>query len=126
MAPIVNPMGIIGFISYVLYMMDYWLYCSCPQYTTYEPEFPVEILGKISFTNGFIFLGLSIFIFIVGVIFGIKAYRYDIPLRWSWAKSKNDVFSFSLSTIVGYAFYFVAYPYAIFMVYLLFFAANLR
>lgn len=41
---------------------------------------------------------------VVGLIFGIFAYRNDIPPRMFWAKSFNDIFRFSFTAILGYAF----------------------
>ena len=53
---------------------------------------------------------------IAGAIFGILAYRNDIPPRWSWAKSKNDIFRFSISAVLGYAVSVAMWPCAIYLV----------
>jgi hypothetical protein len=113
-APVINPMGVIGFIFYLLYMMDYWLYNE--PFLKHNPQFPVEILGKISFDIGFLIFGISILAFILGILFGVKAYRNDIPFNGLWTKSNNELLSVSISTTLKYAFSFFAYPYAIFLV----------
>ena len=52
---------------------------------------------------------------VVGFVFGIVAYRNDIPPRWTWAKSKNELFKFSVTTVLGYAWSFAAWPFAIYL-----------
>lgn len=49
---------------------------------------------------------------IVGLVFGIMAYRRDIPPRWFWSRSANELFSFSVTAVLGYAVTFAAYPLA--------------
>lgn len=46
---------------------------------------------------------------IVGLIFGTFAYRLDIPPRWHWAKSANEIFSFSVGAVLGYAWNFACF-----------------
>lgn len=49
---------------------------------------------------------------IIGLIFGILAYSRDIPPRWFWSRSANEIFSFSVTAVLGYAITFAAYPLA--------------
>lgn len=53
---------------------------------------------------------------IVGLIFGIFAYRLDIPPRWRWAKSANALFSFSVGAVLGYAWNFACWVGTIYLV----------
>ena len=114
LAPLVNSLGLIGFIAYGMYALDSHLYSEDP--LSHVPDLPVEILGTIGYANGWMFLAISIVIFILGLWYGIKAYKNDIPVRWLWSKSKNSLFDFALTTIVGYGFCFAAYPYALFLI----------
>ena len=114
LAPLVNTLGLIGFFTYGMYALDSNLYSEDP--LNHVSNFPVEILGTIGYANGWMFLAVSIGIFILGIWYGIKAYKNDIPVRWLWSKSKNSLFDFTLTTIVGYGFCFAAYPYALFLI----------
>lgn len=51
---------------------------------------------------------------LIGLVFGLYAYKLDIPPRWGWSKSPNQLFSFAISTILGYAMSFAAWPSAIY------------
>lgn len=53
---------------------------------------------------------------VVGFVFGIFAHRNDIPPRWFWSKSKNALFEFSVTAVLGYAWNFAAWPLAIYIV----------
>jgi hypothetical protein len=118
LAPIVTALGFIGIFAYGIYVCDYILYCEDP--SKYVADTPTtKIIGTIDYANGLFILYLSIALFIVGIIYGIYAYKNDIPLRWAWAKSKNSLFSFSISTILGYGLCFAAYPYAFFFIHYL-------
>lgn len=55
-------------------------------------------------------------LFVVGIIFGVAAYRLDIPPRWFWSKSKNQLFEFSIAATLGYAWSFAMWPCAIYFV----------
>ena len=59
----------------------------------------------------------TVILFIAGLVFGIFAYRSDIPPRWFWSKSKNQIFSFIITTVLGYAWNFAMWPCAIYLVY---------
>lgn len=49
---------------------------------------------------------------IAGLIFGIFAYSRDIPPRMFWAESVNNIFSFTITIVIGYILTFAAYPLA--------------
>lgn len=53
---------------------------------------------------------------VVGLIFGIFAYSLGIPPRWFWSKSINELFSFSVTAVLGYAWNFAAWPGAVYFV----------
>ena len=53
---------------------------------------------------------------VVGFVFGIFAYRLDVPPRWFWSKSKNELFEFSISAVLGYAWSFAMWPCAVYLV----------
>ena len=53
---------------------------------------------------------------IVGFIFGIFAYKNGIPPRWFWSKSADEIFSFSVTAVLGYAVNFAMWPTAIYLV----------
>ncbi|MBR3877063.1 MAG: hypothetical protein IKJ23_02645 [Bacteroidaceae bacterium] len=53
---------------------------------------------------------------ILGLVFGIIAYRNDIPPRWFWSKSKNRIFSFSVSAVLGYSWSFAAWVFTIYLI----------
>ncbi|MBQ1939327.1 MAG: hypothetical protein II362_03825 [Alistipes sp.] len=53
---------------------------------------------------------------VVGFIFGIFAYGNAIPPRWFWSRSTDALFSFAVTTVLGYAWIFAAWPFAIYMV----------
>ena len=61
-------------------------------------------------------LGIAAPVAVAGLIFGIFAHRNDIPPRWFWSKSKNALFEFSVSAVLGYAWSFAAWPLAIYLV----------
>lgn len=54
--------------------------------------------------------------FVGGIVFGIFAYKNDIPPRFFWSKSKNEIFEFSVSSILGYGIYFGLLPSAIYFI----------
>jgi hypothetical protein len=73
------------------------------------------LLGCIIYDDLHILALVSI-LAIVGLVFGIFAYRMDIPPRWFWAKSKNELFRFSVTAVLGYAWSFAMWPCAIYMI----------
>lgn len=53
---------------------------------------------------------------VAGVIFGILAHRLDIPPRWFWAKSRNEIFRYRIFAVLGYMWSLAAWPPAIYFV----------
>jgi len=85
-APITNILGLLGFFYIICVKEDFDM---------------LGILGAFAF---------------IGLIFGYRAYKLDIPPRWRWSKSSNQLFNFTISTILGYAIMFAAWPSAIYFV----------
>lgn len=56
-------------------------------------------------------------LFVVGLIFGLKATQLDIAPRWFWSKSANELFSFTVFSVLGYAWSFAMWPGAIYFIY---------
>ena len=75
----------------------------------------IGLCGCVAYGD-FHILGIGGALAIVGIIFGIIAYRNDIPPRWFWSKSKNEIFSFSVSAVLGYAWSFAAWAFTIYLV----------
>ena len=61
-------------------------------------------------------LTLSAILCAVGLIYGIFAYSFDVPPRWFWSESKNEIFEFAVTAVLGYAWNFAMWPCAIYMV----------
>lgn len=81
----------------------------------------VNFVGLLGLFACIIYEELSVLLFagvmaVVGLVFGIFAYKLDIPPRWFWSKSANDLFSFSVTTVLGYAGSLAMWPCAIYMV----------
>lgn len=81
----------------------------------------VNILGAIGLCGCVVYEDLHIIaiagvLAIIGLIFGILAYRMDIPPRWFWSKSKNELFSFSVTAVLGYAWSFAMWPCAVYLI----------
>lgn len=81
----------------------------------------VDIIGAIGLLGAFIFGDFYIFIYgailaILGLVFGIAAFRNDIPPRWSWSKSKNQLFTFAVTAVLKYMWSFAAWPFAIYII----------
>ena len=81
----------------------------------------VNFLGMLGLCACIIYEELPVLLFsgimaVVGLVFGIFAYKLDIPPRWSWSKSKNDLFSFAVTAVLGYAGSLAMWPCAIYMV----------
>ena len=51
--------------------------------------------------------------FIVGFIFGLVAWKYEVPPRWFWIKSKTGLFENYVGSAFGYGFKFAFIPFAI-------------
>ena len=81
----------------------------------------VNILGVFGLCGCIVYddwhmLGIAAPLAVVGLIFGIFAFRNDIPPRWFWSQSKNDLFAFSVTAVLGYAMNFAAWPLAIYLI----------
>lgn len=81
----------------------------------------VNTLGLIGLCSCVVFedfhiLNITAVLFVIGLVFGIFAFRMDIPPRWFWSKSKNEVFSFSITAVLGYAWNFAMWPSAIYLI----------
>lgn len=53
---------------------------------------------------------------VVGIVFGIFAYGLGIPPRWFWSMSANQLFSFAVTAVIGYAGIFAAWSCAWYLV----------
>lgn len=49
---------------------------------------------------------------VLGLVFGIAAYRNDIPPRWFWSRSANEILENSVTIVIGYMVNFATYPLA--------------
>lgn len=81
----------------------------------------VNTLGAIGLCSCVVYddfhiLWISLGLAVVGLIFGILAYNNDIPPRWFWSKSVNEIFSFSVTAVLGYAWNFAAWAFAIYLI----------
>lgn len=57
---------------------------------------------------------------VIGIIYGVFAYKYDIPPRWLWSKSANSIFEFSVGTVIGYGILFALWvPFLIVLTYVI-------
>ena len=59
---------------------------------------------------------ITIVLAVVGFIFGIFAHKNDIPPRWSWSKSRNSLFEFSVAAVFGYAVNVAMWSPAVYMI----------
>ena len=66
--------------------------------------------------DAFLVLAIAGIMAVVGLVFGIFAYRLDVPPRWFWSKSKNELFSFSIMAVLGYALNFAMWPCAVYLI----------
>ena len=79
---------------------------------------PLGLMGFfyiMSEANFLMFGVLGVFA-LLGLVFGLRAYKLDIAPRWFWSKSKNDLFRFSVSAVLGYAVSIAMWPSAIYFV----------
>lgn len=82
---------------------------------------PLNLLGLLGFCaaiiNGDYFvLFLAILFAVLGLWFGVKAYRLGIPPRWLWAKSVNDIFDYSVTAVLGYMLVLTDIPLAYYLI----------
>ena len=81
----------------------------------------VNILGLLGLCGCVVYEDLYILLIagimaVVGLVFGIFAYRLDIAPRWFWSKSRNELFSFSVTAVLGYAGSLAMWPCAIYLI----------
>ena len=81
----------------------------------------VNFFGMLGLCACVIYEDLYVLLFagvmaLVGLVFGIFAYKLDIPPRWTWSKSKNDLFRFSVTAVLGYAGSLAMWPGAIYLI----------
>lgn len=81
----------------------------------------VNIVGLLGLIGAILYEDIAPLIYggiaaVVGLIFGVFAYRNDIPPRWTWSKSRNQLFGFAVTTVLGYALNVAAWPLAVYMV----------
>ena len=79
---------------------------------------PLGLLGLLYvFTQGDVEVLIgSAALAVVGFVYGIIAYHNDVPPRWFWSKSVNQLFSFAVTAVLGYAINFAMWPCAIYFV----------
>lgn len=75
----------------------------------------IGMLASISVGDMYI-LPIGGALFLVGIVFGIFAYKLDIPPRWFWAKSVNELFEFSVTAVLGYAWNFASWGFTVYLV----------
>lgn len=81
----------------------------------------VNIVGLLGLIGSIVYEDFNTLIYgaiagVVGFVFGIIAYRNDIPPRWFWSKSASSLFEFSVTAVLGYTWSFAAWPFAIYIV----------
>ena len=54
--------------------------------------------------------------FVIGLFFGIWATMNDVPARWFWSRSVNELFNFFVFSVLGYAWSFAMWPAAIYLI----------
>lgn len=57
-----------------------------------------------------------VIMFVVGCVFGVMAIPYDIPPRWFWSRSANEIFNFKIFGILGYGWSFAMWPAAVYFI----------
>ena len=108
LSPIVNTLGVMGLLLSILVCAD------CGRFTVegnYEEICSCVVQGM--------HMGLYVTVVIcavVGLIYGIFAYKNDVPPRWTWSKSHNAMFEFSIAAVLGYMVNFAMWPPCVFIV----------
>ena len=80
----------------------------------------VNMLGVLGLCACVIYEDFYILVFagtmaLVGLVFGIFAHRMDIAPRWFWSKSRNELFRFSVTAVLGYIGNLAMWPCAIYL-----------
>ena len=86
-----------------------------------KTSMPLNLLGMLGFCVAVInddygVLLLAIPFALLGLWFGVKAYRLGVPPRWLWAKSVNDLFDYAVTAVLGYTFVFTDMPLAYYLI----------
>ena len=81
----------------------------------------IDILGAFGLcacviSDDFQILIYAGILWLVGLIFGIFAYKEDVPPRWSWSKSANELLEFAITAVLGYAWNFAMWPSAFYII----------
>lgn len=81
----------------------------------------VNILGLLGLCACVVYEDLYVLVLaaimaVLGMVFGIFAHKNDIAPRWFWSKSRNELFRFSVTAVLGYAGSLAMWPCAIYMV----------
>lgn len=76
-----------------------------------------SVVGLLSlllfnFEIPFIVFIVAIVCFVFGIFFGVAAWKYDVPPRWFWVKSKMDLFDNKIGYTIGYGTRFFWLPFA--------------
>ena len=80
----------------------------------------VNFLGMLGLCACIIYEELPVLLFsgimaVVGLVCGIFAHRMDIEPRWFWSKSRNELFRFSVTAVLGYVGNLAMWPCAIYL-----------
>lgn len=108
LSPIVNCLGVMGLFLSILVCSD------CGRFTVegdYKEICSCAVQG--------IHIGLYVTVVIcavVGLIYGIFAYKNDVPPRWFWSKSRNSMFEFSVTAVFGYMVNIAMYPPCVYFI----------
>ena len=71
----------------------------------------IAFLANIGMGNFDILMPMGV-LGVIGIVYGIIAFRYDIPPRMFWISSANEIFSFSVMAVIGYGLMFALwYPF---------------
>lgn len=54
--------------------------------------------------------------FVLGFLFGMLAWHYDVPPRWFWVKSRLELFDNLIGSAFGYGLSFALIPFAVLII----------
>lgn len=108
LSPIVNPLGVLGLLLSILVCAD------CGRFTV-EGDYEAICSCSVQGFHMELYL-VTIILAVVGLIYGIFAYKNDVPPRWTWSKSRNALFEFSIAAVLGYMVNFAMWPPCVFIV----------
>lgn len=107
LAPIVNFIGVLGIIGSI---------CVCSDCGKWTVDSSGDMCSCITAGVHWTLYSMTIVFAVIGLIFGIFAYKNDIPPRWTWSRSRNSLFEFSIAAVLGYAVNFAMWPPCVFFV----------